>query len=109
MKRDDRYQNLMGKLALGYTGEHKGAQATARALMDSPEALHGAHAVAHLVGQFQGAAIEEGLDEHRAAMHALALLALIEMTVGNLIDNDAANRFGYDYTRAAEAIGGPTL
>jgi hypothetical protein len=104
VKRDETYTQIMARLALAYPGEHKGAQATARALMADPEALRGAHAVANLVVGFHGAMLNDGLTERNAGVRAIAMLTLIENVVGNLLDDDTAHRFMDDYTRAAEAI-----
>lgn len=104
MNRDDAYMQLLGAMALAYPGEHKGAQATARALLDSPEALRGAYAVAGLCSAFHASLIDEGLEDQRAAAHTLAMVTLIEYVIGNMLDDDVATRFPRDYDRAAEAI-----
>jgi hypothetical protein len=107
VNRDGSYTQILARLALAYPGEHKGAQAAARALMADPEALRGAHAVANLVVGFHGTMLNEGLTERNAGIRAIAMLTLIENVVGNLIDDDTAHRFMNDYERAAESLRDP--
>ena len=104
MERPQEYLKQTARLALAYPGENKGAQALTKALMGSPEALRGAHAVAYLTSAFTMACINDGLTEADALARGAAILSLIERNVGDLLDDATAAEFAVDYERAMESL-----